>query len=71
VEKYSTAEQATDDDIIRHMRFASWIFKATDAHSEYIILIVFPLQQWFYERDTTLRYTCIGFLVHFSEHNVF
>ena len=27
---------------IRHMRFASWITKATDTHSEYVILIALP-----------------------------
>jgi len=26
------------------MRFACWIPKATNAHSEYLILIAFPLQ---------------------------
>jgi hypothetical protein len=32
-EKYGTAGQATDDNIIRRMRFACWITKATDTHS--------------------------------------
>ena len=71
MEKYSTAEQTTDDDIIRRMRFACWIIKVTETHSEYTILTVFPLQQWFFERDTALRYTCIGCLVHLSEHRFF
>jgi hypothetical protein len=43
VEKYGTARQATDDDIIRRMRFACRITKATDTHSEYVILIAFRL----------------------------
>jgi hypothetical protein len=30
VEKYGTARQATDDNIILRMRFACWITKATD-----------------------------------------
>jgi hypothetical protein len=30
VEKYGTAGQATDDGIIRRMRFSCWITKATD-----------------------------------------
>jgi hypothetical protein len=34
VEKYSIARQATDDNIIRRMRFAYWINDATDIHSE-------------------------------------
>ena len=38
VETYGTA---TDDNIIPRMRFASWITKATDTHSEHVILIIF------------------------------
>ena len=38
-----------NDNIIRRMGVACWIPKATKAHSEYVILIVFPLQQWFHE----------------------
>jgi len=36
------AGQATDGSIIQCMYFACWITKATDAHSEYVILIAFP-----------------------------
>jgi hypothetical protein len=50
VEKYGTARQATNNNIIRRMRFACWITKATDTHSEYVILIAFPRQQWLRER---------------------
>jgi len=33
------------------MRISCWIHKATDTHSEYVlILIAFPLQQWLHER---------------------
>jgi hypothetical protein len=39
------------------MRTARWITKATDAHSEYVVLIAFPLQQWLHERASMLRYT--------------
>jgi hypothetical protein len=39
VEKYVTAGQATDDNIIRRMRVACWKTKATDTHSEYVILL--------------------------------
>jgi hypothetical protein len=34
VENYGQARQATDDNITRRMRFAYWITKATDTHSE-------------------------------------
>jgi hypothetical protein len=36
MEYYGTAGQATDDNIIRRMRFACWITKATDRHSEHV-----------------------------------
>ena len=38
-----TARQAKDDDIIQCMCFACWMTKATDRHSEYVIIIAFPL----------------------------
>jgi hypothetical protein len=55
VEKYGTAGQASDDNIIRRMRCACWITKSTDRHSEYVTLIAFPWQQWFRERASILR----------------
>jgi hypothetical protein len=57
VGKYGRARQATDDNTIRRMRFACWITKATDLHSEYVILIDFARQQWLRERASVLRYT--------------
>jgi hypothetical protein len=41
--------QATDDNIIRRMRKACWIPKATNTHSECVILIAFPQQQLLHE----------------------
>jgi hypothetical protein len=64
VEKYGRVRQATDDNIILRMRFASWITKATDTHSEYVTLIAFPRQQWLRERASMLRYTYIAHLVY-------
>ena len=46
VEKYGRARQATYDNIIQCMRFACWITRATDTHSEYVILLAFVHQQW-------------------------
>jgi len=66
VEKWGRAKQATDDNVIRRMRFSRWIPRATDTHSENVILIVFPLQQWLHERAPMLRYTCIVFLINIS-----
>ena len=55
MEKYCRAGQATDDKI-QCMHSACCITKATNTHSEYVILIAFPLQQWLYERDSFLSY---------------
>jgi len=41
VEKYRTARQATDNNIVRRTRISCWITKTTGAHSEYVILIAF------------------------------
>ena len=42
---------------IWRMRIAYWIPKATNTHSEYVTLIVFPPQEWIRERATISRYT--------------
>jgi hypothetical protein len=42
------------------MRIARWIPKATNTHSEYVILIAFPLKQRLHERASELRYMCIA-----------
>jgi len=41
---------------IWRMRIAYWIPKATDTHSEYVILIAFPRQQWSRERAPMLHF---------------
>jgi hypothetical protein len=48
---------------IWRMRIACWIPKATNTHSEYLILIVFSLQQYLNELAPVLRYTYIACLV--------
>jgi len=45
------------------MRDACWIPKATETHSEYVILIAFPLQQRLPECASVLRYTYIACVV--------
>jgi len=37
--------------------------KATNTDSECVILIAFPMQQWFNELASALCYTCIAWLV--------
>jgi hypothetical protein len=70
VEKYGRARQDTDDNIIRRMRFACWISKATDTHSENVIRIAFPLQQWLRERASVLLYTYSACPVGISRRSV-
>jgi hypothetical protein len=57
VEKYCRAWQATDDNMAH--ADCMWITNATKTHSEYIIVIVFALQEWLHERASLLRYTYI------------
>jgi hypothetical protein len=42
VEKYGRGKQDTNVNIARRMRFAYWIYKATDTHSEYVTIYFFP-----------------------------
>ena len=46
------------------MRIARWIPKGYKTHSGYVILLVFPRQQWLYERASMLRYTYIACLIN-------
>jgi len=45
---------------------ACWIAKATNTHSEYVIIIAFPLQRWLNERALTVNNTSIACLVFVS-----
>ena len=49
-EKYGTAGQATDDNMVWRMRFACWVNKAIDTHSEYVIPIALSRCEWLRER---------------------
>jgi hypothetical protein len=62
VEKIGRARQVTDD-VIWRMRLACWITKATETHSEYVILIAFSPQQWLNKRASILCYAYIALLV--------
>ena len=54
--KSGSARQVTDD-TIRRMSVPCCIIKAADIHSQYVIFIAFPLQQWLHERASMLRHT--------------
>jgi len=53
---------------IWRMRVACWLPKATNTHSQYVILIAFPLQQCLQERPSVLRYTYLACVVHFPSN---
>ena len=63
MKNYDRAGRATDDSTQRRMRISCWISKATDTHSEYVIFIAFPLQQWLHESASMVRDTFIVCLV--------
>ena len=44
------------------MRFVCWILKAENTHSEYVIHIAFPLQEWLQEGALMLHFTYIACL---------
>jgi len=68
VAKHDGAGQATDGNIIRRMRIACWITKATNTPSKYVIL--FPLSQWLRERTSELRCMYIAYVVTVPFTNV-
>jgi len=45
------------------MPFACWTTKVTDTHSECVIRIAFPLQQWLYERALLLGFSTLPVLL--------
>jgi len=48
------------------MRISCWMPRATNTHSEYVIIIDFALQQWLHERVSVSRYRYIARLVAYD-----
>jgi len=59
----NTVERSKPQMIIWRKRIARWIPRATNTHTEYVMLIPFPLQQWLHKRTSTLRHTYTASLV--------
>ena len=57
VEKYGIERPQMAIYTIQRVRFACWITKATDTHTQYATRTAFPRQQWLRERASMLRYT--------------
>ena len=58
--KYDAVTPITDGNIIRRMRFACWITKATDSDSEYVIIIALRRQKWLCERASVCLNTHVA-----------
>jgi hypothetical protein len=71
VEKYCKARQATDDNIMQHLRIVCWLNEATELHSEYIILTFFSTTnvKWMC-LIVTLCVHCPSFGVHDAQVSV-
>ena len=54
---------------ILRMRITFWTPTATNTHSEYVIRVAFPLQQWMKNCVSVLRYTHSACLVPSAEGN--
>jgi len=67
-----TATQGTEESITRRMSFACWITKATDTHSECVMLVAFPLQQWVHEHASMLRLYvhCLSFCYYLGRSHI-
>jgi hypothetical protein len=53
--------QDTDDNMAHDIE--CWVTKASTAHTGFVILTAFPLQNWLHERASTVRYTYIACLM--------
>jgi hypothetical protein len=76
VKKYGTAGQATDASVVQRMRFACWMTKVTDTHSEYEVPIAFPRQQWLRESAQcwvihTLPFLSSDFYQNYNRSKIF
>jgi len=73
VEKYCREGQTTDGNIIRSMRLACWVTKATDTHThththtDYVILLAFPTMVTRTPLGVTLILIVLQFITGFSE----
>ena len=66
MQKYRRNGQVTGDSIVRCMRITCCITKATYTHSECVLFIAFPLQQWLHERASMVRYSALAVLARLS-----
>ena len=56
-------EGLMNNPVLRRTRIVCWITNITNTHSEYVILLAFPLQQWLQERASMLGDKHTAFIV--------
>ena len=66
MEKFGKAGETTDDDTRLLMLYARWIIKATNTHSELVILTAFPRQRLLRKRASILYYTYTACFVSYT-----
>jgi hypothetical protein len=62
----NTVEAGRPQRTIWHMRIECWMPKATNTHSEYVMLIAFPLKLWLHERVSVSHYNTLPFFFYMS-----
>jgi len=63
VEDYSRIRQTADDNVMRRIHTAYWIYRATDTHSEYVIIIFIQGKICYANAPKFYVYFCIAFFV--------
>ena len=71
--KCGTARKATDDNIIRRMRIGCWVTKATNTHSEFVMLTAFFTTTMVTRRASIFRLyvqyiACVAETTNFDRH---
>ena len=70
MEKIGRAKEATDNSIIRRRKYTIVLpdnkGNNADTHSEYLVVIAFPRQEWLRERTLILRYTYTACFAQFK-----
>jgi hypothetical protein len=67
---WDSMKETGHDNIILRIRFTCCIAKTTDIHSEYVICIAFPQQQWFLETVTHTNTHCLSCRIFYDESNI-
>jgi hypothetical protein len=66
VEKYGISWQTTEDTVLRCMRFACWVGKATYTHLACVILLLFHGNNGYANAPECCIYTCVACAINFT-----